>query len=97
MESLQELRQRIYKMAEKASEEWFMKQVHNPFNAYYLYHRPSNNGNHGDIAIVDEYEYLGKGMDQEWLLSHPQRISPGWSKEQVRNWVIQQCQTLPIA
>ena len=73
----------IGKAIDQAVEQWADKQFKNPFAALYLYYQPR-----GNIVVCEEAP--------AYLLACPERLSPGWTKEQVRYKVSQIIKTLPI-
>ena len=82
----QQIRDRIYGMAEAASNDWYRRQCQTPYSAMYLYYKP------GEIAF-----WIGEeGLNEDWQLADNQRISPAWTKGQVCRHVCDLAQRLPI-
>ena len=68
-----ELESAIYKAQDEVTGKWFKDQHRNPFEAYYLYHKPA-----GGLFGV----FTNKEKPEGWELTTGCRISPAWNKRQ---------------
>lgn len=82
--TMHEVREWIFERADREAKSWFERQCQNPFSRYYLYYTD------GDLGIFED-EPIFPG----WKLGHPQRISPSWTIEQARQFVIENSRRLP--
>lgn len=73
-------------------EEWFKMQCENVWEVFYLYHLPSRPGIAGEITIASDEHPPPQGF----VLSHPIRISGGWTRTQVCRHIFEIWRKLPV-
>jgi len=74
---------KIHKLAADLSMTWYRIQSANNYAALYLYYAD------GDVRVSED-------SGGPFVLASAQRISPGWSIEQVREWIYQTLRTTPF-
>lgn len=84
MAEIQEMNNKMHVLAERRANEWFVKQVHNPYGAYYLYNRI------GDFTISEDKP------DNRYEISHGQRISPAWTVQIAKSFILDNVGKLSI-
>lgn len=68
---------------------WFKAQCLQPFEAYYLYFKPSAGKTPGELRILTEPE-------DGFQLADPRRISTAWTTQQAVRFVRDAMRSLPI-
>lgn len=80
---LNQIDQFVYAQAEKASQDWFERQCLNPYESLYLYYRA------GELAVFNEQ------APEAFKLGSQTRLSPAWSRTQVKAFIAQAARSLP--
>ena len=75
---------------EPATKDWFKRQCHNPYLAFYFYFKPTTESEDGALAISTE------PFNDSWQLASPERISTAWTIDQVFNHCAGIARTLPF-
>lgn len=79
----------LWEMAKEASEDWFKKQCRNEFGTYYLYFKPGTETGWGTLAVAEN-------APEGYQLADPRRLSPAWTRTQVKRHIRDILQTLPV-
>ena len=87
--STAEMTKILDEMIRKAVDNWYLDQINNPYEAFYLYYLPAQGETWGQIHIL-------KTKFNNWILADAQRISPAWDKCTARQEVRKIVWTLPI-
>ena len=80
---------KLWEIARESSEEWYKKQCRNEFGAYHLYFTPSTETEWGSLAIAEN-------APEGYQLADPRRLSPAWTREQVKRHIRDILQRLPV-
>ena len=83
--SIQQIEKLIHDLVEREIEFWFLKQVENPYGAYYLYYKPM-----GEDLVIEQ------DAPEGYRLASPERISPSWTMKEARVKVVGMMAGLPI-
>jgi len=85
-----DIRKVVYEMADKAVKELWGNQLYwQNVTAWHVYYKASGPGAMGDIRISNE-------RIDGYLLARPERVSCAATREQIRSWIIDSAQRLPI-
>ena len=85
--------EKIWKLADRLSDQWFRAQTKNPFEAYYIYYAPSE---FETKQFGNAYVISAETRPDSLELGDPQRIGPNISLEQARTRIAEILQRLPI-
>jgi len=86
----EKMRTYISTHATLAAEQWFKDQCRNLYARFYLYYRPSDGVEPGALLVSED------PPNDLFIKASDTRLSPGWSTEQVRKFIYETAQTLPI-
>ena len=78
-----EIEQWLWEEAEGCAKLWFEMQVRNPFQSYYLYHKP------GELTVAAD-------KPDGFELATGERIKPNQTIWQCQQWIVNHSRRLPI-